>query len=92
MIEKIVGANFPISSSHFQQANKACNSKLCFEKINQLTKRKTNTDDFVRSRRLVASDARRDWEVQQMYGAGEKFQAEVDRMQEKVLMCGDLLG
>jgi hypothetical protein len=68
MIEKIVGARiFPISSFHFQQANKACNSELCFEEINQLTKRKTNTDEFVRSREVGG------FRDEMMQGEVEKF-------------------
>lgn len=37
-----------VSNFFFLKANKACNNELYFEKINQLTKQRTNTDDFIR--------------------------------------------
>jgi Sulfotransferase domain len=37
-----------VSTFFFFKANKACNNELYFEKINRLTKQKTNTDDFIR--------------------------------------------
>jgi hypothetical protein len=40
--------NFQCLLFFHSTANKACNNELYFEKVNQLTKQKTNTDDFIR--------------------------------------------